>query len=221
MLAVRLAVNGRLYVIERVKRGIYSLSRLARWVHEGDVVVATKGWHAPQDVKMDIAADEKICTVPDALNWWQAAHIDEPSSDLGLGEDFAGLQVAVVFGKSEADGGRDEPTFVDVLEHRGQSLAPAARDPEAAFGLPDSQAVGGEAMDVDGVESNAVNTKQSPEELLNGMRDHYLQALYASKVKIMRFNWRELVLTLFTDIPGLLCQRSIDTLPHGFSKCWP
>lgn len=221
MLAVRLAVNGRLYVIERVKRGIYSLSRLARWVHEGDVVVATKGWHAPQDAKMDIGADEKTCAVPDAQNWWQAAHIEEPSSDLGLGEDFAGLQVAVVFGQSEADGGQDEPTFVDVLEHRGQSLAPAARAPEAAFGLPDSQAVGGEAMDVDGIESNAVNTKQSPEELLNGMRDHYLQALYASKVRIMHFNCRELVLTLFTDIPGLLCQRSIDTLPHSFSKCWP
>lgn len=221
MLAVRLAANGRLYVIERVKRGIFSLSRLARWVHEGDVVVAAKGWHPPQDVKMDIGAEEKTCTVPDALNWWQAAQIEEPSSDLGLGEDFAGLQVAVVFGPSEADGGQDEPTFVDVLEHRGQSLAPAARDLEAAFGLPDSPAVGGEAMDVDGIESNAVNTKQSPEELLNGMRDHYLQALYASKVRIMRFNWREFVLTLFTDIPSLLCQRSIDTLPHSFSKCWP
>jgi hypothetical protein len=219
VLAVRLAANGGLYVIERVKRGIYSLSRLAKWVHEGDVVVAVKRWQAPQDVKMDIEADEKSCTIPDALNWWQAAQIQEPPSDLGLGEDFAGLQVAVVFGQSEADGSQDEPSFMDVLEHRGLSLAPAARDPEASFGLPKSQAVGGEAMDVDGVDSTAVDTKQSPEELLTGMRDHYLQALYASKVRMMPFDRRELALILFPDIPGLLCQGSINTLPNRFSKC--
>lgn len=196
MLAVRLAAHGGLYVIERVKRGIYSLSRLARWVHEGDVVVAVKGWHEPQDVKMDVETDEKSLSIPDAMNWWQAAQIEEPPSDLGLGEDFVGLQVAVVFG-SEGGAGQDESTFVDVLEHRGQSLAPTVRDPGTSFGLLDSQAVGGEAMEVDGVESIAVDTKQSPEELLSGMRDQYLQALYASKVRFKVSSWH---LTFFNSI---------------------
>ncbi|KAJ5677861.1 DNA replication regulator Sld3 [Penicillium maclennaniae] len=185
VLAVRLAANNGLYVIERVKRGIYSLSRLARWVHEGDVVVAVKGWQAPQDMKMGVEDDEKSLAIPDALNWWQAAQIEEPPSDLGLGEDFAGLQVAVVFGSEDA--GQNEPTFVDILEHRGESLAPTKRDLEAPFGVLGSQTVGSEAMDVDGVDSTAVDTKQSPEELLNGMRDHYLQALYASKTSLAYF----------------------------------
>lgn len=220
VLAVRLAANSGLYVIERVKRGIYSLSRLARWVHEGDVVVAIKGWQAPQDMKMCIEDTEKSLSIPDALNWWQAAQIEDPPSDLGLGEDFAGLQVAVVFG-AEEDAGQDEPTFVDVLEHRGQSLAPYVRDSVAPFGLLNSQAGSGEAMDVDGVDSTAMDTKQSPEELLNGMRDHYLQALYVSKVRLISFNLRIFVLTLFLDIAGLLRQRSIDTLSHRFSKCCP
>lgn len=187
VLAVRLAAEGGLYVVERVKRGIYSLSRLARWVHQGDVVVAVKGWHAPREVKTDIEVAEKPCAVPDALNWWQAAQVEEPASDIGLGQEFAGLQVAVVFGPSEGEDGSEEPSFVDVLEHRSQSLAPVSKglDPEGgtSLGLLDSQGSGGgEAMDVDGVEADV---KQSPDGLLYGMRDHYLQALYTSKVRIL------------------------------------
>jgi len=180
------------------------------------VLVAVKGWQAPRDVDMDAEAILQPCAVPDALNWWQAAQIEEPPSDMRLGEDFAGLQVAVIFGQSEANGGQVEPSFVDVVEHRGQSLVPAAGNLEDPFRMPDSQ-----AMDVDGVDSNAVDTKHSPEELLSGMRDHYLQALYTSKVRMVSLGWRGLALTSFPDIPGLLCQRSIDTLPHRFSKCRP
>lgn len=183
---MRLAANGGLYVVERVKRGIYSLSRLARWVHEGDVVVAVKGWQAPRDVGMDMKIDDEFVAVPDALNWWQAAQIEEPASDLGLGDEFAGLQVAVVFGPSEGQNGSEESSFVDVLEHRSQSLAPVSKGAETGggpSGLLDSQGSGaGEAMDIDGVEPDM---KKSPEQLLNGMRDHYLQALYISKVRML------------------------------------
>lgn len=181
---MRLVANGGLYVVERVKRGIYSLSRLARWVHEGDVVVAVKGWQAPGGVGMDMKIEESPTSIPGALNW-EAARIEEPASDLGLGEEFAGLQVAVVFGPSEGENGSEEPSFVDVLEHRGQSFAPVSNETDSGggpSGLTDSQGSGGgAAMDVDEVEPGV---KQSPEELLNGMRDHYLQALYISKVRI-------------------------------------
>lgn len=225
MLAVRLAGHGGLYVVERVKRGIYSLSRLARWVHEGDVVVAVKGWQAPREVEMDIEIDDPSCHVPDALNWWQAAQIEEPPSDLGLGEDFAELQVAVVFGPPETDASQDEPSFVDVLEYRSQSLAPAKGINalvEGSFGLPDSQGAGGaEAMDVDGIDPNGAEVKQSPEELLSGMRDQYLQALYISKVRTLSLRFWGLVPdAMLPDILGLLCQRPIDTLPHCFPKTW-
>lgn len=190
-------------MVERVKRGIYSLSRLARWVHEGDVVVAVKGWQAPREPGMDIEIDDKSAVVPDALNWWQAAQIEEPASDLGLGEEFAGLQVAVVFGPAEGENGEEVPSFVDVLEHRSQSLAPISRGLESGpgtSGLLDSQGSGGgEAMDVDSVEPDV---KQSPEELLNGMRDHYLQALYISKVRN-------------------LCSYCWGLAHHGYRHPWP
>ncbi|KAJ5279785.1 DNA replication regulator Sld3 [Penicillium angulare] len=191
---VRLLSDGSLYVIERVKRGIYSLTRLARWVHEGDIMVAVKGWQGSS--RMNVESDETAFPPPDALNWWQTAQIEEPQSDLGLGDDFAGLQVAVVFEEAEEavpDVGSVAPSFVDVLEYRGPSVPPASKegntDVEVPYRLSESQGVSTlDGMDLDiGVDANCVDAKQSPEELLDGMRDHYLQALYISKTSLAYF----------------------------------
>lgn len=222
VLAVRLAENGGLYVVERVKRGIYSLSRLARWVQEGDVVVAVKGWQGSRDVVMDVDVEEKTCTALDAMSWWQNAQIEEPPSDLGLGEEFAGLQVDVVFGSSGIDDPNVQPSFVDVLEHRGQSLVPAMIGDDyqmnTSFGLGDSQVLGAsESIDIDPVP----DMKQSPEELLNGMREHYLQALYISKVRILIIIDVNLSLTYNSDLPGLFCEGTIDPLPNRLPKLRP
>lgn len=219
MLAVQLAADGGLYVVERVKRGIYSLSRLAPWVQEGDIVVAGKGWQGSRAAEMDVEAEEKPCAVPDALNWWQAAQVEEPPSDLGLGDELAGLQVAVVFGPPGGETGA-EASFVDVVEHRSQSLAPVADglnvEGESSFGPLESQGISGvEAMDVDEVhDTNEPDPKQSPEELLNGMRDHYLQALYVSKVRALLDSLMFGFDTSFSDIPGVFCQGTIDTMPY-------
>ncbi|KAJ6143178.1 DNA replication regulator Sld3 [Penicillium samsonianum] len=192
VLAVRLVPNGGLYIIERVKRGIYSLSKLARWVHEGNLVVAAKGWHGADAAEVDSVAVDEIGAVPDGFDWWQVAQIDEPLSDVEMGEKSAGLDIAVVFGPSESDLGNAETSFVSVVEHRSHSLAPS-RSFDAAEGgsflLPESQGLGdvATAMDVDGVDSNVVDVQQSPEELLDGMRDHYLQALYVSKTSVAYF----------------------------------
>ncbi|KAJ5832269.1 DNA replication regulator Sld3 [Penicillium riverlandense] len=192
VLAVRLTAHGGLYVVERVKRGIYSLSRLARWVHEGDLLVAVKEWHGSTTTGM-VAAPDSDSPVPDGLDWWKTAQIDEPISDLGgLSDRAAGLNIAMVFGPSDSDPEHDETSFVDVLEHRSQSLAPAVKgvvDSGAAFGPLDTQGSGDtDPMDVDGIpEPSGLEAQQSPEELLNGMRDHYLQALYVSKTSVAYF----------------------------------
>ncbi|CAL5871032.1 uncharacterized protein PFLUO_LOCUS5274 [Penicillium psychrofluorescens] len=192
VLAVRLTANGGLYVVERVKRGIYSLSRLARWVHEGDLFVAVKGWPGSPNTGM-VAAPESDSPIPDGLDWWKSAQIDDPVSDLGgLSDKAAGLNIAMVFGPSDMDPEHDETSFVDVLEHRSQSLAPAVKgdvDPGTAFGPLDTQGPGDTGpMDVDGIfDPNGLESQQSPEELLNGMRDHYLEALYVSKTSVAYF----------------------------------
>lgn len=227
VLAVRLASDSSLYVVERVKRGIYSLTRLARWVHEGDILVAGKGWHGSS--RMDVEADEKTLPTPDALNWWRTAQVEEPLSDLGLGEDFAALQVAVVFEETEETGpdvGIDAPSFVDVLEYRGYSLAPGLKegnaDVDASYGMSESQSiVTPDVMEVDvGLDANCLDAKQSPEELLNGMRDHYLQALYISKVRKILIWIKSRCLTRSLDIFSLFCEGAVDSLPYCLSIFW-
>ncbi|KAJ5926650.1 hypothetical protein N7516_008423 [Penicillium verrucosum] len=192
VLAVRLIPNGGLYIIERVKRGIYSLSKLARWVHEGNLAVAAKEWHRTNTAEVDAVAVGETGAISDGADWWQIAQIDGSLSDIEIGEESAGLDIAFVFGPSESDLGNTEAPFVGVVEHRSHSLAPS-RSFDAAEGgsflLPESQGLGDvtTAMDVDAVDSNVVDVRQSPEELLDGMRDHYLQVLYVSKTSVAYF----------------------------------
>lgn len=192
ILVVRLVDEGAIYVVERVKRGIYSLARLARWVHEGDIVVAAKGWQGNEDIDtdadMETDGESEECGLPDALNWWQAAQIEEPHSDLGLGDDFAGPRVDMVFGQPEAEILHAEPSFVDdIASHRfsrGQSLVQPSQSAtnDDVFYMPLESQLTAEAMDVD---CAVDHTEQTPAELLEGMRDHYLQALYISKVSLV------------------------------------
>ncbi|KAJ5378943.1 hypothetical protein N7509_012062 [Penicillium cosmopolitanum] len=198
VLVVRLVDEGAIYVVERVKRGIYSLARLARWVHEGDIVVAAKGWQGNEDIEMDVDmetdGESEDCSLPDPLNWWQAAQIEEPHSDLGLGDDFAGLRVDMVFGQPEVDVFQAEPSFVDDIASRslsrGQSLVQPSQSAahDDVFYTPLESQLNAEAMDVDrAVDHTEGDAKQTPAELLEGMRDHYLQALYISKTSLAYF----------------------------------
>jgi DNA replication regulator SLD3 len=214
--------NGGLYIVERVKRGIYSLSKLARWVHEGNLVVAAKGWHATDPTEADgfMVVDEPR-VVSDDYDWWQAAQIEEPLSEIGVREKSTGLSVALVFGPSDEDFQSTEPSFIGVVEHRSQSLAPL-RSFDAANGdpflLPESQGLGdfAEAMEVDGVEPNIADVQQSPEELLDGMRDHYLQALYVSKV-ILCSKFQVCCGLQVLDFCGILREGAVNAL----SDCFP
>lgn len=222
VLAVRLIPNGGLYIIERVKRGIYSLSKLARWVHEGNIVVAAKGWHGTDAAGVDGVAVDETSIVPDGFEWWQMAQIDESLSEVEMGEEPTGLDIAVVFGPSESDLGNTETSFVGVVEHRSHSLAPS-RSFDAAEGgsflLPESQGLGDvtAGMDVDVVDSNAADVQQSPEELLDGMRDHYLQALYVSKVIDMLYSvFGRCATNIFLDFCGVLCEGPVNALPDCF-----
>ncbi|KAJ5689869.1 hypothetical protein N7462_004261 [Penicillium macrosclerotiorum] len=193
VLAVRLTATGGLYVVERVKQGIYSLSRLARWVNES-YVVAAQEWQGLRDVDMNVDAGEKPCTPSDDVNWWQTAQIEEPASDLGLGEDHPGLRVDIVFGSTESESHPEHVPPPVVLEHRSQSLAPVPSgdlvDTDLSFGPLDSQLINGgrDDIDADGAAGvDGADPKQSPEELLDGMREHYLQALYISKTSLAYF----------------------------------
>jgi hypothetical protein len=179
-------------------------------VHEGNIVVAAKRWHGSEDADLDIKDVDESTVMPDGYDWWQAAQIDEPITDIGVGEKPT-LDIALVFGPSEADAVVAEASFVGVFEHRSHSLAPSRSfddaDGDPFVTEPKGLADGGDTMDIDGVELNAVDVQQSPEMLLDGMRDHYLQALYVSKVIFIRgvLGLGLRVANSFLDFCGILC----------------
>ncbi|KOC07458.1 hypothetical protein AFLA70_325g001450 [Aspergillus flavus AF70] len=188
VLAVRLASDGGLYVIERVKKGIYALSKLARGVEEGDIIVAVKGW-SPSEVKQ---APRCMSAIQEGGDWWLMAQIDDPVTDPHFPTKRSKFDVSVVFGAVDHDVRmQDVSPPVDSGESRSQSVAPQVcleRGVSSDVFMPiaaDSQEHGG--GDGVGTESMKIESLQSPQELLDNLREQYLQALYISKTSVAYF----------------------------------
>ncbi|KAF7586132.1 hypothetical protein BBP40_009415 [Aspergillus hancockii] len=188
VLAVRLVSDGGLYIVERAKRGIYALSKLARGVEEGDILVAVKAWRPS-------AVEEAPRRTEGNGNWWLMAQIEDPVTDIHFAAKRTKFDVSVVFGVVGGDVPMEDVSPVDLVEGRGQSLAPTLtleRGSSSEGGLSaapgDSQNLGGGlSNDVFGAETVNVEALQSPHELLDNIREQYLQALYISKTSVAYF----------------------------------
>ncbi|KAL4969136.1 uncharacterized protein BDV14DRAFT_166392 [Aspergillus stella-maris] len=183
VLIVRLASDGGLYVIERVKRGIYSLSKLSRGVEEGDIRVLVK------------SSSQRLNTLPPCTprkqdncvagdDWWAMAQVDDPAPDMSLPVPAKRAKLELVFGVSGETADSDERmkgvSPMDSLDRssgcdvRMVSVPPVAQTPAEAI-------VSGE------IDENMGEATQSSQELLDGLRKQYLQALYVSKASVAYF----------------------------------
>ncbi|KAH8425908.1 uncharacterized protein LDX57_003649 [Aspergillus melleus] len=192
VLAVRLISDGGIYVVERVKEGIYALSKLARDVEEGDLFVAVKGWSPSLDAGQGVPVP-----VTQGTEWWDLARIEEPVLEEGFSSKRAKVDVSVVFGgvgmvhddvdMSTKDG--------SPLESRAQSLAPkmpverssSSEATMAAQMLGSIDAVVSTGVDGGLLDANRPDASLSPQELLDNLREQYLQALYVSKTSVAYF----------------------------------
>lgn len=202
MLAVRLLVDYKLYVVERVKGGVYSLLRLAGWVGEDDVLAAWSAWDG-SFVRENTGAGEGV---PEAAEWWEGARVGDPES--GSMVKKGRFEVSLVFGSGAGDVSEND-WLPDAAESGRQSVAPLERcsssDANLLTPLESSQDAAA------GFNADALRPAQ---ELLDSLRDQYLQALYISKV---RSQANMLFHTDWPDVPCLFRQRPVDALPHGFS----
>ncbi|KAL4916249.1 DNA replication regulator SLD3-domain-containing protein [Aspergillus aurantiobrunneus] len=184
VLVVRLTSDGGLYVIERVKRGIYSLSKLARGVEEGDVRVVVKASSQRVNGLAARTPRKQADGVSDG-DWWRMAQVDDPVPDISLQIPAKRAKVDFVFGVSSEPVDRDgEMKGVSPMDSMERSSSYNVRmvsvPPEAQ--VPAEPVVSGE---VD--EGNICETTQSPQELMDGLREQYLQALYVSKASVAYF----------------------------------
>lgn len=205
MLAVRSTVDGGLYVVERVKRGIYALSRLGPWVQEGDIFVAVKGWSASAAVADERTARCRSPSVEDGvIEWWEVARVEDPVVDAdALSGKRSKVDICVAFFDQEGD----NVLPVDSVESQTASIAVPnlERSSSSNTHMP-TITVDDTQGQLDAMVSAGTDDLQSPQELLDGLRDQYLQALYISKVSTLYSNLR-----LWT---SLIAQRHLwHTLP--------
>jgi hypothetical protein len=222
-LAVRLVPDGELYAVERVKRGIYALSKLARGVEEGDILVAVKGWNPSTGCGGGTLSDQPL-GAESGQGWWQQAKVEDPTSVTPPSAKRAKFDVSLVFNKAAVDA-RGEVTLqeispVDSHEQRASMAPPAlpmerssSSDMQMPFVLHDSRDADGAVFgDVAAnADTQPADPSQSPQELLDAMREHYLQALYISKVCISVVFL--VYMLIFPDFCGIFRQRTSGTMP--------
>lgn len=208
VLAVRLMSYGGFYLVERVKSGIYALSRLGSWVEEGEIVVAGKGWTASTTSSSDEQAaalyQSPTTTGNEAVGWWRAALIKDPAVDGGgIAAGNPSKDICVIFfdAKNAIQGnafsvgteGVPDNMAASVVGSRPQAME---RNLNPDMNMPITTAhdtqeqhdsmLGGDTGTVNEF-SNQVDDLQTPQELLDGLREQYLQALYISKVGTRSF----------------------------------
>ncbi|KAL2003937.1 hypothetical protein VTN02DRAFT_1456 [Thermoascus thermophilus] len=205
VLTARLTSDGGLYVIERVKRGIYALCNLGHWVGEGDLFVAAKAWSSYAGAERPPLYGSS--DAGNTVNWRDAAKIEEGALNVGSSTKWAGLDVSVAFGPGEkaaahpgsTDTAHDgHPADSEDVGHKSglppAGPVPMARSFSTEGGAPTPPEEQGDAAlrlsrtSLGGDESlNASDAVQSPEELLDGLRSQYLEALYISKTSVAYF----------------------------------
>lgn len=193
VLAVRLASYGGFYLVERVKSGIYALSRLGSWVGEGDIVVAGKGWTATTNGSNGLY--QAPATVPknDAVEWWHEALVEDPViNGGGIAAGKLGKDICVTF--FDAKNAIQENAGSMGTDGAGSHSQAMERSSSSDVHIPVStvQDIQGQHDSMQGGDagaenefSNPVDDLQSPQELLDGLREQYLQALYISKVSYL------------------------------------
>ncbi|KAL2832704.1 DNA replication regulator SLD3-domain-containing protein [Aspergillus pseudoustus] len=185
VLVVRLTSDGGLCVIERVKRGIYALIKLIRGVEEGDVRVVVKASSHRVNTGFAPCTPRKHVDNASGSDWWQMAQVEDPAPDLSFGNPAKRAKVDFVFGVPDTGNRGDEPmkgmSPVDVMDRSSSCDIRMLSVPP-------------ETLDhVEPVVSNEVGegqlqeTTQSPQELLDGIREQYLQALYITKASVAYF----------------------------------
>ncbi|KAI2900604.1 hypothetical protein CBS76997_1393 [Aspergillus niger] len=176
VLAVRVVGEAGVWMVERVKRGVYALMRL-RGVGEGEVVVAAKASAGSAFPFSFSSGMEQRRGRKDVGEWWEVAKIEDPEP--------------VVLGKRGRSVADVEVVFGHVFEetHARETQDEMLRSDEGSEG-PVLLGVGEQSGDVTATAAAGeqdVEVTQSPQELLDGLREQYLQALYVSKTSVAYF----------------------------------
>ncbi|KAL1980040.1 hypothetical protein VTN96DRAFT_4708 [Rasamsonia emersonii] len=178
VLAARSIPNGTLYIVERVKSGIYALCRLASCVDEGDLLVAAKeGRHSlRRKPLLDLEASDK----EEGADWREAARVNEGFLDIEPFGKRRKFDVSVVFETAQNNVLHEMDTENGIAQTTEQSKKDnhVQTPPEEGVQMPQ--------LNTDEQSGTAEGT-QVTENLLDSLRTQYLEALYVSKTSVAYF----------------------------------
>ncbi|OJD11951.1 hypothetical protein AJ78_07384 [Emergomyces pasteurianus Ep9510] len=224
VLAARLVIEeegeeeeeGELYVVERVKRGIYAVCALGSWVLDRDLMVAAKRetWNSASSIR-DPSEGGRVVSDVDANadcehtgDWLENARVPDPAGDIfrvsGTRKSLE-KHVTLVFGpklckEKSVPGPSPEMSGSSIFGQAGTYDEQVDRSRAAGLQADAQhssfQAVTGKSsqpgppplqIDIPPAESTEAKVTQSPEELFEGLRSQYLEALYISKTSVAYF----------------------------------
>ncbi|EER42880.1 conserved hypothetical protein [Histoplasma capsulatum H143] len=192
VLAARLAVEDEevrgkgeeeLYVVERVKKGVYAICALGSWVLERDLMVAAaKG--AGEEVVGDVnvyggGRGEK------EGDWLEKATIYDPAAGFfaySRPRKAIMENVALAFGPKLCGKGGAHSLSLETSGLSSVSGLSIAHDEQV-----DRRDTPEEAIGVGPCEPTEAKVAQSPQELFDNLRSQYLEALYVSKTSVAYF----------------------------------
>ncbi|KAI1977356.1 hypothetical protein LOZ53_000843 [Ophidiomyces ophidiicola] len=181
------ASQDELYVIERVKAGLYTIYGLVQSVGEGDVVVTAKSWKP--DLENDTILDPNPAVIYE--NWLSNAEI--PGS-LNLEQAYTRTTdgVVFVFGQQSERGHHNSSNTGNVASLEDTTTVELASLYEAMQPVVDTptskrKAEGMLARANAEALINFAADLQNPRVLLEGLRTQYLEALYTSKTSVAYF----------------------------------
>ncbi|KAF9889217.1 hypothetical protein FE257_007530 [Aspergillus nanangensis] len=193
VLAVRLASDNGLYVVERVKKTIYALSKLAKDIEEGDVFVAVKGWSSASDA-IQLPLPRRRSSEMEEGNCWRMAQIETPVVDSLFSTNPPKLGVSIVFSGVDDGHVKDISPLDSIDGSRAPSMAPQLPirttsnfDTPMSVALQDLESGVSEDPVTVVAETDMMDTLQSPQDILDKLREQYIQALYVSKTSVAYF----------------------------------
>lgn len=136
----------------------------------------------------------------EGFNWWEVARVDEPVADSGLSATKRSkFDVSVVFAVDNDDDGSNVNVHPSPPDSARRSLArdmpPTVERCSSVFDVNTPTVLGEQSGLValsttevgSGSDSNKTDALQPAQELLDSLREQYIEALYISKVGFVLF----------------------------------
>lgn len=179
VLAARLLSKSAIYVVERVKRGIYAMTKLQSCIEEGEIRVAAKTAAAGSPQGLGVWSHRTTHSI-ELSNWREAARLpdDIPRFDGKFG-------VSVVFqdhrNQTNSNASNHDEAGIESQVSIGDSFM--AFNDSAKPGIPEHIRTPPE----DGTQASMLEpdtTLLTPDIIMENLRTQYLETLYISKVRL-------------------------------------